>query len=97
MSIMSDRTDKARFAEGTFLFLFSVVGHQPGTRGHGSQHESVDLALAEALDHLQPGPSPRAAIDFNRAGDQHLADPTAAGRHDDGSFLVRNGMIVSSA
>lgn len=25
MSIMSDRTDKARFAEGTFLFLFSVA------------------------------------------------------------------------
>ena len=26
-----------------------VVGHQPGIGGHGSQHESVDLALAEAL------------------------------------------------
>jgi len=63
------------------------VGHQPGTRGHGSQHESVDLALAEALGHLQPDPSRRAAIDFSRAGDQHLADPTAAGRHDDGVVL----------
>src|SRR6202011_2270538 len=44
---------------------------------------SVDLVLAEAPDPLQPGASRRAAIDFDGPGDQHLADPTAARRHDD--------------
>ena len=45
-----------------------VVSHQPGIGSHGSQRESVDLAFAEAFDHLQPGPSRRAAAHFNRAG-----------------------------
>jgi hypothetical protein len=50
----------------------------------------VDLVLAETLDHLQPGAARRAAVDFDRAGDQHLADPTAAAGTITGSFLVRN-------
>ena len=39
--------------------------------------------LAKALDHLEPGAPGLAAVDFDRAGDQHLADPAAAGGHDD--------------
>src|ERR1700730_18556999 len=43
----------------------------------------MELRLAKALDHLQPGAPRFAAVDFDRAGDQHLADPAAAGGHDD--------------
>jgi hypothetical protein len=39
--------------------------------------------VTKALDHLEPGAPWLAAIDFDRAGDQHLADPAAAGGHDD--------------
>ena len=73
-----------------------VVRHQPGVGGDGAEHESVDLLLAEALDHLQPGAAGGAAVDFDRAGDQHLADPAAAGRHDHGIVLgaERNDRLV---
>ena len=56
----------------------------------------MDIVLAEALDHLQPGASRRATVDFDRAGDQHLPDPTAAGRHDDWVLLgaERNDRLV---
>src|SRR5436190_23077030 len=57
-----------------------IIGHQPGVGGHGAEHESVDLVLAEALDHLQSGASGHAAIDFDRSGDEHLAYSTAARR-----------------
>src|SRR6516225_9472580 len=43
----------------------------------------MDLMLAKALDHLQPGTPWLAAVDFDRAGDQHLADPAAPPRHND--------------
>src|SRR3989440_12779469 len=43
----------------------------------------MDLPLAKPLDHLQADPSRLAAVDFDRAGDQHLADPAAARGHDD--------------
>ena len=43
----------------------------------------MEFRPAKALDHPEPGPSRRAAVDFNRAGDQHLADPAAAGGQDD--------------
>src|SRR5260370_35864662 len=58
-----------------------VVGYQLRLRGHGIKHESMDLLLAKALD--QPGPPRLALIDFDRARDQHLADPAAARRYDD--------------
>src|ERR1700757_39183 len=53
-----------------------IVRHQHSVGGHGTEHESVDLVLAEALDHLQPGASWHAAVDFDRACDEHLAHPT---------------------
>src|SRR6516162_4687700 len=82
---------------GNVAVGWPVVRHQPGVGGHGAEHESVDLVLAEALDYLQPGASRRAAVDFDRPCDQHLADPTAPAGTTIGSFLVRNGMVVSSA
>ena len=60
-----------------------VVGDQLGLRGDGAEHESMKFLLAKALDHLEPGAPWLAAVDFDRAGDQHLADPAAAGGHDD--------------
>jgi hypothetical protein len=43
----------------------------------------MEFLLAKALDHLEPGTAGLAAVDFDRAGDQHLADPAAAGgQHD---------------
>src|SRR5438874_882244 len=68
---------------GNVVIGWPVVGHQAGLAGHGAEHESVDLLLAEALDHLQSGASWRAAVDFDRSGDEHLADPTAACRQND--------------
>src|SRR6516225_6599367 len=38
-----------------------VVGDQLGLRGYGAEHKRVDLLLAKALDHLQPGASRLAA------------------------------------
>ena len=55
----------------------------------------MEFRPAKALDDLEPGPPELAAVDFDRAGDQHLANPAAAGGTTIGSFLVRNGMIVS--
>jgi hypothetical protein len=43
----------------------------------------MKFLLAKAVDHLEPGAPWRAAVDFDGAGDQHLADPAAAGGHDD--------------
>jgi hypothetical protein len=68
-----------------------VVRHQLGLRGDRAEHEGVDLLLAEALDHLQPGAPWRTAVDFDRAGDQHFADPTAARRQDDRVVLGAEG------
>ena len=51
---------------GNVVVGWPVVGHQPGVGGHGAKHESVDLVLAEAFDHLEPGASRRAAVDFDR-------------------------------
>src|SRR5256885_1430293 len=56
-----------------------VVGDQPGLWGDGAEHKGVKFRLAKALDHLEPGAPRVAAVDFDRAGDQHLADPAAAG------------------
>src|SRR6516162_9006528 len=60
-----------------------VVRHELGLRGYRTKDESVDLLFAKALDHFQPGAPRLAAIDFDRPGDQHLADPAAACRYDD--------------
>ena len=68
---------------GNVLVGGPVVGHQPGLRSDGAEHESMELLLAKALDHLEPGPPRPAIVDFDRAGDQHLADPAAAGGQDD--------------
>jgi hypothetical protein len=38
----------------------------------------MEFVLAKALDHLQPGTPKLAAVDLDRAGDQHLADTAAA-------------------
>ena len=45
---------------------------------------------------LQPGAPRRPAVDFDRAGDQHLADPTATGRQDDRVILgaERNDRLI---
>src|SRR6516164_6556279 len=82
---------------GNVVVGWPVVGHQPGVGGHGAKYESVDLVLAEALDYLQPGASRRAAVDFDRPCDQHLADPTAPRWHDDRVVLgtKRDGRLVS--
>src|SRR5689334_21254960 len=68
---------------GDVLVGGPVVGDQLGLRGYGAEHKSVDLLLAKALDHLQPGASRLAAVDFDRASDQHLADRTAARGYND--------------
>src|SRR6516162_6901079 len=83
---------------GNVVVGWPVVGHQPGVGGHGAKYESVDLVLAEALDYLQPGASRRAAVDFDRPCDQHLADPTAPRWHDDRVVLgtKRNGLSSAS-
>jgi hypothetical protein len=49
----------------------------------GAEHEGMKFLLSKAVDHLEPGAPWRAAVDFDGAGDQHLADPAAAGGHDD--------------
>jgi len=87
------RTDRDRLVLdiGNAVVRRPVVRHEPGVGGHGAEHESVDVVLAEALDHLQPGASRRAAVDFDRAGDQHFADATAPRRHDDGVALGTEG------
>ena len=78
------RTDPDRLVHdiGTVAVGRPVVGYELGRQGLGAEQESVDLVLTKALDHLQPGASQRAAVDFDRAGYQHLASPTAARRHD---------------
>ena len=93
---LADR-DRLVLDIGNVAVGWPVVRHQPGVGGHGAEHESVDLVLAEALDDLQPGASRRAAVDFDRPCDQHLADPTAARWHDDRVVLgtERNDRLVS--
>jgi len=78
------RTNGDRFVPdpGNVVVGWPVVRHQAGFGGHCVQHERVQFVLAEAVDHLQPGAPRCAAVDFDRAGDQHLADATAARRHD---------------
>src|SRR5690242_6141339 len=95
---------KPRYGLGDIVILaachgpigWPVVRHQPGVGGHGTEHERVDLVFAEALDHLEPGASRRAAVDFDRPCDQHLANPTAARWHDDRVVLgtERNDCLV---
>src|SRR5207253_7108101 len=68
---------------GDVLVGGPVVGDQLGLRGDGAEHEGMEFLLTKALDYLQPGTPWLAAVDFDRAGDQHLADPAAAGGHDD--------------
>src|SRR5712692_2308109 len=70
------RADRDRLVldVGNVVVGWPVVRHQSGVGGDGAEHESVDLALAEALDHLKSGAARGAAVDFDRAGDQHLAD-----------------------
>src|SRR5271165_4187829 len=82
---------------GNIVVGWPVVRHQTGLGGHGAEHEGVDLLLAEALDHLQPSAPRRAAVNFDRAGDQHLADPTAACRQNDRVVLgaERDDRLVS--
>src|SRR5262249_50899406 len=53
----------------------------------GAEHEGMQFLLAKALDHFEPGAPWLAVVDFDRAGDQHLADPAAAGGHDDRVIL----------
>ena len=81
---------------GDIVVGWPVVRHQSGVGGHGAEHESVDLVLAEALDHLQSGASWRAAVDFDRSCDEHLAYPTAARRQDDRVVLgaERNDRLI---
>src|SRR6266487_6414697 len=81
---------------GDGLVRGPVVRHEPGLRGHRTQDESVDLLLAKALNHLEPGAPRLAAVDFDGAGDQHLADPAAACRHDDRVVLgtERNDRLI---
>jgi hypothetical protein len=43
-------TDAGKVAVGR-----PVVGDELGLRGDGVEHESMELRLAKALDHLQPG------------------------------------------
>jgi len=64
--------------------------------------KSTTTTLLRAADRdrldLEPGAPWLAAVDFDRAGDPHPADPAAAGAGTTTrSFLVRNGMIVSPA
>jgi hypothetical protein len=68
---------------GKVLVGGPVVGDQLGLRGDGAEHERMKFLLAKALDHFEPGAPWLAAVHFHRAGDQHLADPAAAGGHDD--------------
>src|ERR1700680_5216433 len=68
---------------GKVLVGGPVVGDQLGLRGDGAEHESMKFLLAKSLDHFEPGAPWLAAVDLDRAGDQHLADPATAGGHDD--------------
>ena len=47
----------------------------------------MDLVLAKVLDDLQPGAPRPAAVDLDRAGDQHLANPAAPRRCDNRVIL----------
>src|SRR4029077_13276237 len=53
---------------GNVAVGWPIVRHQPGVGGDDAEHESVDLVLAETLDHLQPGAARRATVDFDGAG-----------------------------
>jgi hypothetical protein len=64
-----------------------VVGDQLGLRGDVAEHKIMKCLLAKARDHLQLGASGLAAVDFDRAGEQHLANPAAAAGHDKGGVL----------
>src|SRR6516225_3273112 len=68
-----------------------VVRHQLGLGGYRTEDESMDLLFAKTLDHFQSGAPRLAAIDFDCAGDQHLADPTAACRYGDRVVLGAEG------
>ena len=63
---------------GDVLVGGPVVGNQLAVRRNGAEHESMEFVLAKALDHLEPGTPRLAAVDLDRAGDQHLADTAAA-------------------
>src|SRR5260370_36186624 len=79
------RADRDRMMPdtGNVLVVGPVVGDQLGLRGDDAEHEGMEFLLAKALDHLEPGAPRLAAVDFDRAGDQYLADPAAAGGPDD--------------
>src|SRR5882672_3022359 len=97
--VRSHRADRERLVSdaGDAPVGGPVVGYQLGLRrSHRAEHESVDLALAKALDHLEPGTPRLAAVDFDRAGDQHLSYASATPRHDDRIVLAaeRNDRFI---
>src|ERR1700674_1728431 len=75
-----------------------VVRHQPGVGGDGTEHERVDLVLAEALDHLQPGAARRGVPPSTSTAPATsiLPTPLRPAGTTTGSSLVREGMMVSS-
>src|SRR6516225_9391248 len=66
-----------------------VVRHQPGVGGHGAKHESV-ITFSRARRGVPPSTSTAPATSI-------LPTPLRPAGTTIGSFLVRNGMVVSSA
>src|SRR5467141_2974355 len=93
------RADRDRLVRdiGNVVVGWPVVRHQPGVGGDGAEHESVDLVLAEALDHLQSGAARMPPSSSTAPATSILPTPLRPAGTTTGSSLVRNGMIVSSA
>src|SRR5215469_10690528 len=72
---------------GPTVIARPVIGYELGRRSHRAKNKGVDLRLAKALDDLQAGAPRYAAVDFDRPGDQHLANPTAPRGDDDRVIL----------
>src|SRR5215469_8576890 len=72
---------------GPTVIARPVIGYELGRRSHRAKNKGVDLRLAKALDDLQAGAPRYAAVDFDRPGDQHLANPTATRGDDDRVIL----------